>query len=105
MDSSLQIIELTSKSFKLYQAENFVMVLECLNIKNDLNKLQLWSLKLRIIQIRRAILKSLKNGKLVLLNDNEWNVKTVAKELSGDYGDTYLVQYSKKQMLNKEFNV
>lgn len=69
-----------------------------------LNRLQLWSLKIRIIQLRRAISKSLKDHRLVLLDDNEWSDETVRKELSGDYGDTYLVQYSKKQILNKEFN-
>lgn len=58
-------------------------------LKNYLNKIQLWALWRRIVNIRRA-LKHTNESMLTTLSDGEWNSILLDKERSGKYGRTYL---------------
>ena len=61
-------------------------------LKPWLNGIQRIAVLSRLWQLQTA----LKNGETVLLKDEEWNEKTLQKELTGDYGKTYLTKLSEQ---------
>lgn len=61
---------------------------QCLN--PYCNSLQLWALCKRMKAIQSAIIKTVETRPDFLLEEEQWNSKTVQEELSGKYGKTYL---------------
>lgn len=55
-----------------------------------LNELQIFCCWRRICKLKTAVRKSLKSNKDFLLCGNEWSFDTIKRELSGDFGNTYL---------------
>ncbi len=68
-----------------------------------LTKLQLWSLEWRIRMIRKAISNSIKKNSLCLLGDSDWSTNTIEEELSGKYGQSYLVLYKRRKIINRSY--
>ena len=64
-------------------------------LKPYLNILQIYALLYRIRIVRKAIMKSYRYGKLNIMNENDWNEKTVQMELNGNFGETYLTKLMK----------
>lgn len=72
------------------------------SVRNELSILQMFSLALRYIQVKRAI----KNA--IVLNDSDWNLDTIDIELNGQYGKTYLKHFlecDEEKLINKIMNV
>ena len=63
--------------------------------KDLLSAQQLKSLKTRFSMLKSALENTIKNQPDFLLLDNQWSQNTVSKELSGKFGNTYLVHYCK----------
>ena len=64
-------------------------------LKDYLNKYQITCLISRVNKIKKAITKSVSNGKCILVQDDlSWNEDTVTAELNGNYGLTYLGLFS-----------
>ncbi len=69
-----------------------------LNIINDLlspyiSKMQILALKNRIVKVIKAIEKTKKNYPERFISKNKWSLEMCDKELSGEYGNTYLYHY------------
>lgn len=54
------------------------------------NSLQLWALCKRMKAVQSAIIKTVETRPDFLLEEGQWNSKTIQEELSGKYGKTYL---------------
>lgn len=66
------------------------------NILGDiLAKEQIFSVKNRLKTLKLAIINTIKDNNDFLLSDEQWSYKTISKELSGDYGNTYLNYFCK----------
>lgn len=61
-------------------------------LKPYLNFLQVAALSHRIRLIRKAIQRTQKESSVFLIDGDNWDLQTVARELSGDYGATYLTK-------------
>lgn len=61
-----------------------------LMLKPYLNALQIAALNVRIRRINRAISKTEKTNSDFLKNASDWNTKSLAEEMSGEYARTYL---------------
>lgn len=59
-------------------------------LKPYLNRLQIAAMCSRLDRINRAIIKTEKNQPNFLKDTDCWNTQTVAEEVSGKYGETYL---------------
>ncbi len=62
------------------------------DLKPYLNFIQRMALSQRLKLLKKAIKKTQKTRQNFLLSDSDWNDKTVAEELSGKYGVTYLTK-------------
>lgn len=75
-----------------------IMNLDIKNLKSDLkpylNFFQFVCLKSRIVQLKKAMLKSLKEETLLILSDNEWNDETIDYEINKAEYNSYLRLYS-----------
>lgn len=60
------------------------------DLKPYLNYIQRYTLKRRIINIQRAIIKSISKNKYFTKNKGDWTNEDVVEDLSGKYGRTYL---------------
>lgn len=61
-------------------------------LKPYLNFLQIKFLIVRIKKLQKAIIKTNITNNNFLLDISDWNEKTLCKELSGDYGETYMTK-------------
>ena len=68
-----------------------------------LNKLQIFCLKIRIKKLLKAIKNSVQLNSSFLIDEYQWTESSVAEELKGKYGMTYLVQYKNKEDINSSF--
>ena len=64
----------------------------CRRLRPYLNRLQIAAVRHRIRSIRKAIAQSEKLRPDFLLDTQSWNDRTVAEEVSGRYGKTYLTK-------------
>ena len=67
----------------------------CRRLRPYLNPLQIAALRYRIRGIRRAIWKTQELQPDFLRDSSGWNGQTVAEEMSGKYGETYLTKSSR----------
>lgn len=58
-----------------------------------LNKLQISACYAKIVKLKKAIVKTSKNHKVFLIEQDKWNDTTIREELSGKFGNTYLHIY------------
>lgn len=63
-----------------------------------LSALQIYALQIRFNKLKKSMIKAVKLKKTVLLSDNEWNEKTLEKELEGLYGRTYTYIYKTRDI-------
>ena len=61
--------------------------------KGVLSNDQINSFKIRFNKLKNAIIDKIKNDKKFLLSDEEWSDDTLKEELSGLYGNTYVVHF------------
>ena len=61
-------------------------------LKTYLNPLQIAAVTARIKILRKMLEKSLRNSPNLVISGDEWNEETLAAELSGRYGRTYLTR-------------
>jgi hypothetical protein len=55
--------------------------------------MQILALKNRIVKVIKAIEKTKKNYPERFISKNKWSLEMCDKELSGEYGNTYLYHY------------
>ena len=55
-----------------------------------LNSVQIHSLILRLRSIKKIFKKSVTGDRRMVMADDDWNMETIAEEMSGKYGKTYL---------------
>lgn len=65
-------------------------------LKPYLNVLQLFALRLRINNLKKAIVKTMDSTEKFLRDEDEWDEQSVLTELSGKYGKTYLLRAKEK---------
>lgn len=68
----------------------------CRSLKDLLNVYQLFALRYRIKKVKK-LLASMPDDRLI--TEEQWNDTTVKKELSGEYGDTYLSKFLQEQQI------
>lgn len=61
--------------------------------KGVLSNDQISSFKIRFDKLKNAVIDKIKNDKKFLLSDEEWSDDTLKEELSGLYGNTYVVHF------------
>ena len=88
--------ENTEKLIKL-NAESITHVMS-----GNLSKVELRYLIKRIKALQESIKRSLNSGKLILLDETQWDENTVSLELNGGYGKTYLSLFLEKCFSNKK---
>lgn len=62
-------------------------------LKAYLNPLQVCCAWRRLKKVRRAVCRTAKEKPSFIIDNSEWNEKTVLEELSGEYGKTYLQSF------------
>lgn len=71
-----------------------------LALKPYLNRIQIVFCWKRIEELKIAIKRSIKQEGF-LLDSDQWSIATMEKELSGEYGKTYLVKFIDNEIINK----
>ena len=75
------------------------------DLKPYLNYIQRYTLKRRIINIQRAIIKSISKNKYFTKNKGDWTNEDVVEDLSGKYGRTYLSILKNWQKMYGDYSV